>query len=52
MKIGKREMIWPIFLLVAAFFRNNVQTDQMLKYIEELEEKMRHVLNFESLHRE
>lgn len=51
-KTGKREMIWSIFLLMVAFFRNNVQTDQMLKYIEELEEKMQHVLNFERLHRE
>lgn len=48
---GKREMTWPIFLSMVAFFQNNEQTDQMLKHIEEFEEKMRHVLNFESLDR-
>lgn len=48
---GKREMTWSIFLLMIAFFQNNEQTDQMLKQIDEFEEKMRRVLNYESLDR-
>ena len=28
---GKREMTWPIFLSMVAFFQNNEQTDQMLR---------------------
>ena len=48
---GKREMTWPIFLSMVAFFQNNEQTDQMLKRIDEFEEKMRRVLNSESLDR-
>ena len=47
----KREMTWPIFLSMVAFFQNNEQTDQMLKQIDEFEEKMRRVLNSESLDR-
>lgn len=48
---GKREMTWPIFLSMVAFFQNNEQTDQMLRQIDEFEEKMRRVLNSESLDR-
>lgn len=48
---GKREMTWPIFLSMVAFFQNNEQTDQMLWQIDEFEEKMRRVLNSESLDR-
>lgn len=48
---GKREITWPIFLSMVAFFQNNEQTDQMLKQIDEFEEKMRRVLNSESLGR-
>ena len=48
---GKREMTWPIFLSMVAFFQNNEQTDQMLKQIDEFEEKMRRILNSESLDR-
>ncbi len=48
---GKREMTWPIFLSMVVFFQNNEQTDQMLKQIDEFEEKMRRVLNSESLDR-
>ena len=36
---GKREMTWPIFLSMVAFFQNNEQTDQMLRQIDEFEEK-------------
>lgn len=50
-EIGKREMTWLIFLSMVAFFQNNEQTDQMLKQIDEFEEKMRRVLNAESLDR-
>lgn len=48
---GKREMTWPIFLSMVAFFQNNEQTDQMLKQIDEFEEKIRSILNSENLER-
>lgn len=48
---GKREMTWPIFLSMVAFFQNNKQTEQMLKQIDEFEEKMKSILNSENLER-
>lgn len=48
---GKREMTWPIFLSLVAFFRNNEQTAQMLKQTEEFDEKMKKVLSSESIER-
>lgn len=48
---GKREMTWPIFLSMVVFFQNNEQTNQMLKKINEFEEKMKSLLNSENLER-
>ena len=48
---GKREMTWPIFLSMAAFFQNNEQTAQMLKQIEDFDEKMKRVLTSEDMSR-
>lgn len=48
---GKREMTWPIFLSMVAFFQNNKQTEQMLKQLDEFEEKMKSILNSENLER-
>lgn len=48
---GKREMTWPIFLSMVAFFQNNKQTEQMLKQIDEFKEKMKSILNSENLER-
>ena len=48
---GKREMTWAIFLSMVAFFQNNEQTEQMLKQIDEFEEKMKSILNSENLER-
>ena len=48
---GKREMTWPIFLSMVAFFQNNKQTGQMLKQLDEFEEKMKSILNSENLER-
>lgn len=42
---GKREMTWPIFLSMVAFFQNNEQTKLMLEQIEDFDEKMKYVLN-------
>ena len=42
---GKREMTWPIFLAMVAFFQNNEQTKLMLEQIEDFDEKMKCVLN-------
>ena len=42
---GKREMTWPIFLSMVAFFQNNEQTKLMLEQIEDFDEKMKCVLN-------
>lgn len=41
----KREMTWPIFLSMVAFFQNNEQTKLMLEQIEDFDEKMKCVLN-------
>lgn len=48
---GKREMTWPIFLSMVAFFQNNEQTAQMLKQIEDFDEKMKRVLTSEDMSR-
>lgn len=48
---GKREMTWPIFLSLVVFFQNNEQTAQMLKQMEEFDEKMKKVLSSESIER-
>ena len=48
---GTREMTWPIFLSMVAFFQNNKQTEQMLKQLDEFEEKMKSILNSENLER-
>ena len=42
---GKREMTWPIFLSMVAFFQNNEKTAQMLKQIDDFDEDMKRVLS-------
>lgn len=41
---GKREMTWPIFLLMVAFFQNNEQTKPMLDQISGFNEKLLKVI--------
>lgn len=48
---GKREMTWPIFLSMVAFFQNNEQTAQMLKQMDDFDEKMKRVLTSDDISR-
>lgn len=41
---GKREMTWPIFLSMVAFFQNNEQTKPMLDQISGFNEKLLKVI--------